>query len=336
MILSPLVRNKYFNTNGAPLAGGKLYTYAATTTTPQATYTDSGGLTPNANPVVLDANGEANVWMDASLSYKFVLKDSSDVTQWTVDNVSSVIGTSQIADGAVTAPKIGAAAVTGAKLNSTAADGSSLEVAGGSMRIKDLGVVTAKINDLGVTTPKIADLGVTTAKINDLGVTTAKLNDLAVTLAKMIVRTVTTDGSNPGAGGVSISASSGTFSTTNTSASAVTNLSCILTTTGKRVIVKLVSDGSGNDSYIGANASGAFSECLAHFQLKQGSTIIYTAKIDAAIAASTGIGVLIPSSIVNHEYAPVAGTYTYTAEIWQTGSSSATCYYSKLMVYETF
>ncbi len=60
----------------------------AGTTTPLATYTDSTGLTPNANPVILDANGEANVWMTDG-SYKFVLLDSLGVPQWTVDNVLS-------------------------------------------------------------------------------------------------------------------------------------------------------------------------------------------------------------------------------------------------------
>ncbi len=75
-----------FDSNGDPLAGGKLYSYAAGTTTPQTTYTNAGGTT-NANPVVLDANGEADVWMDPALAYKFILKNSLDVTQWTVDNI---------------------------------------------------------------------------------------------------------------------------------------------------------------------------------------------------------------------------------------------------------
>ena len=70
---------------GSPLAGGLLYTYAAGTTTPLATYADSGLVTPNANPVVLDANGEANVYL-ASASYKFVLKDSGGVQLWSFDN----------------------------------------------------------------------------------------------------------------------------------------------------------------------------------------------------------------------------------------------------------
>lgn len=85
---SPLYfpRFRAFDANGDPLVGGKLHTYAAGTSSSQATYTNSALNVPNANPVVLDANGEADVWLSTD-SYKFVLKDSADVTQWTVDNV---------------------------------------------------------------------------------------------------------------------------------------------------------------------------------------------------------------------------------------------------------
>lgn len=86
--LSPLLRQRFLDSNGLPLNGGKLYSYAAGTTTPQDTYTNSTG-TLNANPVVIDANGYADVWIDPTLSYKFVLKDSGGSTLWTVDNVSS-------------------------------------------------------------------------------------------------------------------------------------------------------------------------------------------------------------------------------------------------------
>lgn len=75
-----------FDANGAPLAGGKLYTYAAGTTTPQATYTDASGGTPNANPVVLDSTGRADVWMTPGLLYKFVLDDSAGNLLKSVDN----------------------------------------------------------------------------------------------------------------------------------------------------------------------------------------------------------------------------------------------------------
>lgn len=74
---------------GIPGAGYKLYTYTAGTTTPLATYTDSTGGTANANPVVLNARGEADVYLATSSFYKFILKTDADVTVWTVDNVGA-------------------------------------------------------------------------------------------------------------------------------------------------------------------------------------------------------------------------------------------------------
>jgi hypothetical protein len=82
-------RFRAFDSNGNPLSGGLLYTYAAGTTTPLATYTDASGGTPNANPVVLDASGSANVWLTPGLLYKFVLQDSTGAVQSTVDNYPS-------------------------------------------------------------------------------------------------------------------------------------------------------------------------------------------------------------------------------------------------------
>jgi len=77
-----------FDANGNPLAGGKVYTYLAGTLTPRATYTDQGGTTPNANPVILDSAGRANIWLDDSASYKFVVTDSADTPIRTTDNVA--------------------------------------------------------------------------------------------------------------------------------------------------------------------------------------------------------------------------------------------------------
>lgn len=75
-----------------PLVGGKLYTYAAGTTTPLATYTDQGAGTPNANPVVLDANGEADVWFADDTAYKLKLTDSTGTQLWLVDNIQAQAG----------------------------------------------------------------------------------------------------------------------------------------------------------------------------------------------------------------------------------------------------
>lgn len=75
-----------FDSNGKPLVGGKLFTYAAGTTTPQLTYTDASGVTPNPNPVILDATGSARVFLSGA-TYKFVLQNSFGVQQWSADNI---------------------------------------------------------------------------------------------------------------------------------------------------------------------------------------------------------------------------------------------------------
>lgn len=85
--LLPPIRQRFLDDNGDPLAGGKLYSYEAGTTTPKATYVDRAGVTENANPIVLDADGWADVWIGSGY-YKFVLKDSSDVEIWTKDQVA--------------------------------------------------------------------------------------------------------------------------------------------------------------------------------------------------------------------------------------------------------
>lgn len=95
--LSPTPKLQFFGTDGLPLVGGKLYTYAAGTTTPLASYTDHTGVTANTNPVILDSNGSANVWLPETTSYKYVLKTSADVTLYTVDYVSVPVTTNSFA-----------------------------------------------------------------------------------------------------------------------------------------------------------------------------------------------------------------------------------------------
>lgn len=121
--LAPVLKQRYFDSNGDPLAGGKLYTYQTGTSTPQLTYTDATGLVPNSNPIILDADGEASVWLSHELSYKFVLHDANDVLQWTTDGVVGIlqensVPTDALQDGAVTAEKLADGAITGDKIAS--------------------------------------------------------------------------------------------------------------------------------------------------------------------------------------------------------------------------
>ena len=90
--LFPFPKFSAFDSNGAPLSGGKLYTYAAGTTTPQTAYTSSSGVTAHANPIILDSAGRVpggEIWLSAA-SYKFVLNTSTDVLIATYDNISGI------------------------------------------------------------------------------------------------------------------------------------------------------------------------------------------------------------------------------------------------------
>lgn len=86
--LSPTPKLQFFGTDGLPLVGGKLYTYAAGTTTPIATYTDNTQASLNTNPIILDSAGQANVWLADSITYKYTLTDAANVPLFTVDYVS--------------------------------------------------------------------------------------------------------------------------------------------------------------------------------------------------------------------------------------------------------
>jgi len=101
--LAPTPKLQFFDANGAPLAGGLLYTYEAGSTTPLATYTDSTGVSANTNPIVLDSRGEANVWLEGA-TYKFALYTSVGVLIWTVDNINgSTFASNAVGDGTTTA-----------------------------------------------------------------------------------------------------------------------------------------------------------------------------------------------------------------------------------------
>lgn len=77
----------FYDLNGAPLAGGKVYTFAAGTTTPKATFTDQSATVPMANPIVLDSSGRATWWIVGA--YKYIVKDALGNTIATTDNVTS-------------------------------------------------------------------------------------------------------------------------------------------------------------------------------------------------------------------------------------------------------
>jgi hypothetical protein len=94
VFLSPVggAAAQFFTNSGVILSGGKLYTYAAGTTTPKATYTSSSGGTAHTNPIILDSAGRVpggEIWLTAA-PYKFMLYTSTDVLIATYDNISGL------------------------------------------------------------------------------------------------------------------------------------------------------------------------------------------------------------------------------------------------------
>jgi hypothetical protein len=88
--LVPAPKWREITAAGVPCVGCKVYFFESGTATPANTYTDAGGGTPNANPVVLDSRGEANIWLDPTKLYRVRLDSAASVTLWgPIDNVGA-------------------------------------------------------------------------------------------------------------------------------------------------------------------------------------------------------------------------------------------------------
>lgn len=116
---------------------------------------------------------------DETLTYTRYVKDESSgkSTKELLDekvNKTDQLGTTQIADQAVTTEKLENESVTTEKLNAAS-------------------VTTDKVADANITTSKLADSSVETNKINNKAVTTEKLNDESVDNSKIAPDAVTYD-----------------------------------------------------------------------------------------------------------------------------------------------
>ncbi len=119
----PQIKQQFFDENGDPLVGGKIWTYEANSTTPKATYTNRAGDTENTNPVILNSAGEAEIWCSAGL-YKFIIMDSNDQTLNTINEirVEPVDGSDEAAAASAAAAAISAAAALVSENNAETAE----------------------------------------------------------------------------------------------------------------------------------------------------------------------------------------------------------------------
>jgi hypothetical protein len=93
--LSPVfgVAAQLFDDNGNPLAGGKIFTYLAGTTTNAPTYTSSTGAIAHSNPIILDGAGRVpsgEIWLTDGITYKFVVQDVANNLIGTYDNLTGI------------------------------------------------------------------------------------------------------------------------------------------------------------------------------------------------------------------------------------------------------
>jgi hypothetical protein len=97
---------QFFTDDNEVLSGGKIYTYAAGTTTPQNTFTSVTGLSANPNPIVLNSAGRLpeDMWLSEGVKYRFVLTDSNDVQIGEYDDIAGVndISTESVAWSTIT------------------------------------------------------------------------------------------------------------------------------------------------------------------------------------------------------------------------------------------
>jgi hypothetical protein len=160
--LTPTPKQQIYGSDGAPLVGGKIYTYSAGTTTPLATYTDAGGLTANTNPIILNSLGQADIWLAPSSSYKFSVYTSANVLLYTVDNITAPLDYASLVTALASPPPIGSTAPnTGA--------------------FTTLGATTGTITTLNSTTGNITTVNATTGNITTVNATTSTTTGVTTT-----------------------------------------------------------------------------------------------------------------------------------------------------------
>ena len=88
-----------FDDNGLPAVGYEVHTYTAGTSTATASYSERTLTTPNTNPIILDARGEADIYTGVALKLIFTIPGGDPTSPiWSVDYIGEqqenrVIGT---------------------------------------------------------------------------------------------------------------------------------------------------------------------------------------------------------------------------------------------------
>ena len=194
-----------------PAAGYRLFTYDAGTTNPRTTWSNAGETVANANPIILDANGQAQIFYRGN--YKLELRQPvalGGAVIWTVDNFNvpdpSASTSIQFANGTAATPSIRFAQATSSGLYSPAANQVAMSISG----VQAMLWAAGNVGIGGTPTQKLDVFGTTRLQ----GTTTITTGGLTVTAGGA---TVTAGGLTVAAGGAAITGNStvsGTFGVT--------------------------------------------------------------------------------------------------------------------------
>lgn len=195
--LLPPGKQQFLGANGAPLAGGSVYFYVPSTTTPKDTYQNSAETILNNNPVQLDSGGFAVIY--GSGAYREVVKDASGNTiydQLTADTSatdSSWAGSSGGSANALTLSASGFSAASGQSVswkNSFTNTGPTTATVGGGTYpiVKD-----TLSGPVQLTGGELTANNISTALFESSAGQFHLINDVKVTPSQTIAAAATTD-----------------------------------------------------------------------------------------------------------------------------------------------
>ena len=162
-----------------------------------------------------------------------------------------------------------------------------------------------------VSTSQIAAGAVTTTQIASATILGSNIAATTITGSNLVNNTVTR--TQLAAVGQQVSSSCGSFSTTSSTAVAVTNLSVTLTTSGRPVMVGLQSDGLTNAAIFELQPGGA-AGANAFLNYLRGATNIAGYQLDTTLSSGDVTSAIVPPPGFMLDII-TAGTYTYTVTL---------------------
>lgn len=142
-------------------------------------------------------------------------------------------------------------------------------------------------------------------------------------------------GASVGAGGVAVSSlTSGNFTTSSTTFVPVTNLSVVLNTTGRPVMVMLVGDGPSGGSFVGCNTSVSSGQPRLILRFNNSTIGNIGFHVVGGSTPSSTISIVTPASISLLDFpAAVTNTYSVSASV-DSGTSTGSVGACRLIAYE--